>query len=112
MDTEKYINEVYRQLSNKEFYQHITENPTDALNQIIKITIDSFVNRQLIKQEVGQGLKRSNPRTARFYILPKIHKKDNPGRPEVSSINFHSANISKFVDIQLNPVVQRLSSFV
>ena len=79
MDTEKCINEVNRQLSNKEFYQHITENPTDEHNQIIKVAIDSFVGRPLIKQEVGQGLKISIPRTARFYILPKIHKKGQSG---------------------------------
>ena len=82
----------------------MTENPRDAHNQISKITVDSFVGRQLIKQEVGQSLKISNPRTARCYILPD--------RPVVSYINCHSANIYKYSDIHLNPVVQRLSSFV
>ena len=112
IDTKSYIDEVNKQLNNNEFYKCITDNPTLWHNQIINNSIDNFINRQLIRQEVGEGLKINNPRTPRFYIFPKIHKKNNPGRPVVSSVNCHSSNISKYVDLHLNPVAQRLPSYV
>ena len=44
--------------------------------------------------------------------MPKIHKKNNPGRPVISSINCHTSNISKFVDYHLQEHVQNLPSYV
>ena len=53
-------------------------------------------------------------RSARFYILPKIHKnKDNPpGRPIVSAISHPTEHISQFVDAHLNPLVPKLPSYI
>ena len=45
-------------------------------------------------------------------MLPKIHKTNNPGRPVISSINCHTANISKFVDFHLQDHVIQLPSYV
>ena len=52
------------------------------------------------------------PRTPQFYISPKIHKEGNPGLPVVSSINCHTANISKYVDYHLQPIVKQIPSYV
>ena len=64
IDTKRYIDEVNKQ--NNEFYKCITENPTLRHNQIINNTIDNFINRQLIKQEVGEGLRINNPHTQKI----------------------------------------------
>ena len=53
-----------------------------------------------------------NPRVARFYLLPKIHKPGNPGRPIVSSNSAPTKNISRFVDFFLQPCVTRLPSYI
>ena len=45
-------------------------------------------------------------------MLPKVHKANNPGRPVVSSVACHSSIISKYVDYYLNPVTQKLNSYV
>jgi len=57
-------------------------------------------------------LKTCDPKTPRFYMLPKVHKPNNPGRPVVGSVACYSSLISKYVDFHLNPVVQRLDSYV
>ena len=47
----------------------------------------------------------------RFYLLPKIHKKNCPGRPVISGCNTPSEKISAFVDSQLKPLVSQIPSF-
>ena len=45
-------------------------------------------------------------------MFPKIHKKDNPGRPVISSVSCHTSEISKFVDHHLQENVKHLKSYV
>ena len=46
-----------------------------------------------------------DPKAGRFYILPKIHKAGNPGRPIVSANGHPNEKISEFVSFHLNPLV-------
>ena len=55
---------------------------------------------------------RLNPKPGQFYILPKIHKQGNPGRPTVSSNSHPTERISQFVDYHLKPLVQTTQSFI
>ena len=66
----------------------------------------------MINENIANELKNPSPRTPQFYISPKIHKEGNPGRPVVSSINCHTANISKYVDYHLQPIVKQIPSYV
>lgn len=52
-----------------------------------------------------------NPQAGRFYILSKIHKQGNPGRPIISSNGHPTEHISEFVDYHLKPIVQSLPSY-
>ena len=56
----------------------------------------------------------SNPnlRAGRFYLLPKIHKLGNPGRPIISSNGHPTERISEFVDYHLKPLAQTLPSYI
>ena len=55
----------------------------------------------------------TNDATAgRFYLLPKIHKKNCPGRPVISGCNTPTEKISAFVDSQLKPLVSQIPFFV
>lgn len=67
----------------------------------------------LINQMAGRGSFDTNtkdfltplhPRPARFYLLPKIHKPNNPGRPIISSCSAPTEKISLFVDHHLRPL--------
>ena len=48
----------------------------------------------------------------RFYLLPKIHKAGNPGRPVVSANGHPTEKISEFVDLHPQPHVQNLPSYL
>ena len=49
-----------------------------------------------------------NLRAGRFYLLPKIHKPENPGRPIVPANDHPTKRISEFVDL----LVSRLPSYL
>ena len=54
-----------------------------------------FKNRKLNSKKTEHGLKISNPKAQKFYITPKIHKPNNPGRPMITSIECHTSEISR-----------------
>ena len=47
----------------------------------------------------------------KFYPQLKIHKEANPGRPVVSSVNYHTTNISKYVDYHLQTIIKEIPSY-
>ena len=51
---------------------------------------------------------------ARFYLLPKIHKRLHivPGRPVISNCSFYTENISSFLDYHLQPLAQKVKSYI
>ena len=61
---------------------------------------------------MAKNLKSVNPKTPKLYLLPKIHKEGNPGRPVMSSVECHTERISAFVDHHLQPMNRQLPSFV
>ena len=80
--------------------------------KLVNDTIERFKKQKLINEKVAEGLKRNDPKTRKFYLRPKIHKEGNPGRPVVSSVNCHTANIWKYVNYQLQPIVKEIPSYV
>ena len=80
--------------------------------EIINITIKSFIKDKLLTEQLGKNLMQLNPKTPKLYFRPKIHKTEVPGRPIVSSINSHSEKISKFVDINLEAIVNGIKSHI
>ena len=52
------------------------------------------------------------PKAGRFFLLPKIHKAGNPGRPIVSANGHPTEKISEFVDLHLQPHVNSLPSYL
>ena len=67
---------------------------------------------QIIDDHTKRFLLQTDPKPGRFYILPKIHKQGNPGRPIVSSNSHPTERISQFVDYHLKPLVQTTQSFI
>ena len=66
----------------------------------------------LITEKNFEYLNVKEPKEAKFYLLPKIHKKKIPGRPICSSINHPTSNISKFVDEHIKKYVPKTKSYV
>ena len=55
-----------------------------------------------------------DPKFARFYLLHKIHKHLHNvlGRPVISNCGFYTENISSFLDHHLQPIAQKVNSFI
>ena len=111
-DVDDYINEANRQLNDKRFYKKVDENPTGIHAALVDNAIDGLRLQGHLEEKMANQLKTNNPKTPRMYLLPKIHKPGNPGRPVVSSIGCHTERISKFVDYHLQPLNQNLDSYV
>ena len=110
MDTDSYIKEANRQLSDKASYKQLTQDPTLQHNRMVNQTIERFKNEKLLPQKVVDRLKVTNPKTPKFYISPKIHKPNNPGRrPVINLIELHT-KISRFVDH--SPTCGKTNSFI
>ena len=66
----------------------------------------------MMKRKVSVGLKTENLRIPEFYLLPKIHKKRNPGCPAVTYVNCNTSNISKYADYHLQPIFKEIPLYV
>ena len=60
----------------------------------------------------AQHLVVSTPRTSRFYMLPKMHKPNSPGRPIVSACCCPTENIAAYLDELMAPLVKCLPTYV
>ena len=111
MDVKDYVSEVNRQLDDEQFYKKLTNDPTQVYVECINTTIERFKEEGVITDKIAEGLKTDEPKTSKFYLNPKIHKKNNPGMPVINSVECHSSNISKYVDYHLQPEVRKLKSY-
>ena len=57
-------------------------------------------------------LTKHHPKLPTFYLLPKIHKFNNPGRPIVSACSCPTEHISKYPDAVRQPLVQSLPTYI
>lgn len=111
MDRQNYLHECYRQLNNQHFYNKVTDDPTDDINKRVRFLAPRLLADDVINKETYNYLLPQNKKAARFYILPKIHKAGNPGRPIVSANGHPTERISEFVSCHLNPLIQLLPSY-
>ena len=60
----------------------------------------------------NDDLKLLDRKSARFCLLPKIHKRlhDVPGRTVISNWGFCTENIPSFLDYHFQPLAQRVKS--
>jgi hypothetical protein len=112
MNTNDYIKEGLRQLTNAEHYQTLDHDPTDKFSQDVRSTLDIMLRDEMIDLDTYQYLNVQSPKPGRFYMLPKIHKKGIPGRPICSSNNHPTERISQFVDHHIRKYVTRLPSYI
>ena len=112
MNTTDYLREGYRQLQDEQFYQKIPGDITNKISTKIMEELMAMKTLNLIIEKNFDYLNIRNPTEAKFYLLPKIHKKNVPGRPICSSINHPTSNISKFVDEHIKKYVPKTNSYV
>ena len=62
--------------------------------------------------KTANNLIVKTPKTSTFYLRPKIHKPNNPGRPIVSACNCPTELISSYLDKQMAPFVKTLPTYI
>ena len=112
MDKSWYKDECNRQLNDANFYRQLDGDITDTIQQRVTVYIERMFNDGYIDKKTKKYLVQTNVKPGRFYILPKIHKTGNPGRPIVSSNSHPTERISQFVDYNINPLLSTLDSHI
>ena len=112
-DKEDYLKEAYRQLNDKEVYEQFSDDPSVLANTLMKALEKIRLRGDLPKDTLDYFLVK-DPKFARFYLLPKIHKRlhDVPGRPAISNCGYYTENISSFLDYHLQPLAQKVKSYI
>ena len=101
MNRQDYLNECYRQLNNQHFYEKVNEDPTESITKRVRFYLKRLYSDDVIDTDTYHYLLPQDPKAGRFYILPKIHKAGNPGRPIVSANGHPTERISEFVSFHL-----------
>ena len=98
-------------MKNKDNYNRLKHDPSEKQNRLVNDTIERFKKQKMLKEKVAEGLKTETPIKPKFYLQWKIHKKGNPGRPAISSVNCHTFNISKYADYHFLPIAEEIPSY-
>ena len=93
------------------FYERIDHDPIKENQRTVKSTINAMINANELPS-TAKNLIVPTPKTSRFYLLPKIHKAGNPGRPIVSACNCPTENIASYLDGIMSPLVRDLETYV
>ena len=112
LSKEDYLREAERQLNNTTNYQQVERYPTEAHATKVKELVKDMFRRGLLDKHTKNYLIPHQPRAARFYFFPKIHKPGNPGHPIVFSNGVPTENISAFMDYHLCPLVTNIPSYI
>ena len=112
MDKSAYIREAERQLSDDRFDNKSDKDPTKQFSDEITNELNNMYDYGYIDEKTLKYSIPDSPKPGRFYLLPKIHKANNPGRPIVSANGHPTEKISEFVDFHLRQHVEALPSFI
>ena len=106
------MKQAYRQLDDKEVYEQVPDDPSVLANTLMKALEKIRLRGDLSKDTLDYFLVK-DPKFARFYLLPKIHKRlhDVPGRLVISNGGYYTKNISSFLDYPLQPLALKVKSY-
>ena len=110
-DKDLYVAEGEKQLSDSKFYTKLQQDITPTIQK----EISSEIKRMITNKELppsAENLIMKSPRCSQFYLLPKIHKQDTPGRPVVSNCFSPTYFISKFLSQYLRPIVEKCPTYI
>ena len=111
IDSNYYISEANRQLNNKGFYKEISNEPTELNRKKANNAIKELKSGRLLDKKIATNLGVQEEKASTFYMLPKKHKPENPGRPLINPVNYHTPSLSQYLDHHLQPHIKELKAF-
>ena len=117
MDSDSYVAACEGDLSNKEFYSQLNEDPNTSYADEVRSHSEHLLKESMISEEEFKFItsETENPRTPLFYGLPKIHKQFDrfpPLRPIVSHVGSCTHRLSEFLDAFLKFQARLVPSFI
>ena len=100
-------------MSDEEVYEEVT-NDLSTLESTIFTALNKIRARGDLSADNLEYFFNKDPKFARFYLLPKIHKRlyNVPGRPVISNCGYLLENISSFLDYHLQPLAKKVESYI
>ena len=112
-DREDYLKEASKQLEDQDVYEKVQNDPSTLINTSMRNLEKIRIRGDLSNDTLNYFLVK-DPKFAKFQLLPEIHKHlyNVPGRLAISNCGFYTENISSFLDHHLQPIAQRVNSFI
>ncbi len=105
MDIHDYEAEALRQLNDESNYAQLATPVSERTEAWVTNIIEDMHGKDELDHTTYLYLRdRAELRTPQFYMLPKIHKPDHPGRPILSANDGPTERISKYLDYFLRPI--------
>ena len=105
MNRSEYEKKVNNLLSDEKTYQKLKKDPTKKFKDELVKELKTLKDREVISFDLHRRLYPTVDQPPRFYGLPKVHKKDTPLRPIVSSIGSISYQCARYLADILSPLV-------
>ena len=112
-DRDDYIQEAEKQLGDKEIYEEVSNDPQPLIDTIHR-AVEKIRKRGGLSADNIKYFMVKDPKSARFYLLPKVHNRleNVPGRPVIWNCGFYTENISAFLDFHLQPLTGEAKSYI
>ena len=112
-DREDYLKQADKQLSDEKVYEVVTNDPS-FLESTIFTALNQITARGDLSADNLEYLFNKDPKFARFYFLPKIHKRlyNVPGIPVVLNCGYYTENISSFLDYHLQSLGKKVEFYI
>jgi hypothetical protein len=111
IDSDRYKRECLRHL-NDGSYRLLDHDPTPQFEVSLHKLIASLTASGILTKDMASFASTPNSRPARFYCLPKIHKRGVPGRPVCSCSGSLCENSSIIIDWFLKPLLTTIPSYL
>ena len=110
---EDYLKQADKQLSDVKVYEVVTNDPS-FLESTIFTALNKITARGDLSADNLEYLFNKDPKFARFYFLPKIHKQfyNVPGIPVVPNCGYYTENISSFLDYHLQYLGKKVEFYI
>ena len=112
LDTDKYRDDIEKNLLDASTYKQINENTIQKTEHQIKKIVECMYKRQSFKKEMKGYFLPIDTRPGRVQGNPKVHKTNNPLRVIITGRHGTTENIAEFVEKELSENFSNLPSFI